>query len=94
MSPGFPHCQPTLSFLIAITQVLDTLKLLASKGNKGATMSASLSPMFLTDLAQVFTTLRPQALSPAFLSDLAQVHATLPVASDDNLLSLANRFHD
>ncbi len=52
----------------------------------------SLSPMFLGDLVEVYATLRPQALSAAFLSDLAQVHATLPVASDANLLFLANRF--
>src|SRR5437016_4569566 len=57
-------------------------------------MSASLSPTFLADLAQVYATLRPQALSTEFLSDLARVHATLPVASDSNLLFLANRFHD
>jgi hypothetical protein len=55
-------------------------------------MIASLSPTFLGDLAQVYATLRPQAPSAAFLSDLAQVYATLPVASDANLLFLANRF--
>ena len=57
-------------------------------------MKPGLSPTFLADLAQVYATLRPQALSAAFLSDLAQVHATLPVASDANLLSLANCFHE
>jgi hypothetical protein len=57
-------------------------------------MSASLSPVFLADLARVYATLQPQALSTRFLSDLAQVHATLPVASDANLRFLADRFHD
>jgi hypothetical protein len=54
-------------------------------------MSTSLSPKFLADLAAVHATLRPRVLSAAFLSDLAQVHGTLPVASDANLLFLANR---
>jgi hypothetical protein len=57
-------------------------------------MSASLSPTFLSDLAQVHATLRPQALSAAFLSDLAQVHASLPVASEANLSFLASHFDD
>jgi hypothetical protein len=56
-------------------------------------MSASLSPTFLAELAQVYATLRPQALSAAFLSDLEQIHATLPDASDAaNLQFLADRF--
>lgn len=57
-------------------------------------MSASLSPMFLTELAEVYGTLRPSSLSAAFLSDLARVSATLPTPSDDNLLFLANRFDE
>lgn len=55
-------------------------------------MSASLSPKFLADLAEVYDALRPPPLSAAFLADLAQVYATLPVASESNLLFLANRF--
>jgi len=57
-------------------------------------MNASLSPMFLTDLAAVHATLRPSPLSAAFLSDLKKVYATLPTASDDNLRFLANRFDE
>jgi hypothetical protein len=56
-------------------------------------MSASLSPKFLADLAEVHAVLRPQALPAAFVSDLAQVYATLPVPSDANLLFLAERFN-
>jgi hypothetical protein len=57
-------------------------------------MTATLSPTFLADLAQVHATLRTHALSAAFLSDLEKVYATLPVASDATLLFLADRFHD
>jgi hypothetical protein len=56
------------------------------------TANTSLPLQFLADLVQIHSTLRPQALSTAFLSDLAQIYAALPVASDDNLLFLANRF--
>lgn len=55
---------------------------------------SAMATTFLADLAKVYATLRPQALSTAFLSDLALVHATLPVATDANLLYLANRFDD
>jgi hypothetical protein len=57
-------------------------------------MSASLSPTFLADLANVYAALRPPPLSAAFLSDLKIVYDILPVASDANLLLLANRFLD
>jgi hypothetical protein len=55
-------------------------------------MSMTLSPKFLAHLAQVYAALRPQTLSQPFLSDLKRVYDTLPVASDDNLLFLANSF--
>jgi hypothetical protein len=55
-------------------------------------MSASLSPTFLAELAQVYATLRLQALSAGFLSDLETVYATLPVLSDAMLRFIANRF--
>jgi hypothetical protein len=55
-------------------------------------MSASLSPKFLEDLAEIYATLRPPPLSAAFLSDLQKVHATLPAAPDANLQFLSNRF--
>jgi len=61
---------------------------------KVGSVSLSLSPTFLGDLAQVYATLGPPPLSAAFLSDLAQVHATLPVASDANLRFLANRLDE
>lgn len=54
--------------------------------------TGTLSPSFLVHLAQVHETLQPGELSGAFLSDLAEVYATLPVASDENLLLLGNRF--
>lgn len=55
-------------------------------------MSENLSPAFLSNLANVYASLRPQAFSAKFLSDLEQIHAILPVASDANLLSLGNHF--
>jgi PD-(D/E)XK nuclease superfamily len=57
-------------------------------------MSASLSPKFLADLAQVYVTLRPQALSAAFLSDLEKVYAALPAPSEASFLFLAQRFEN
>jgi hypothetical protein len=56
------------------------------------TANISVSPKFLTDLATVYDALRPPPLSAAFLSDLKQVYDTLPVASDENLRFLAERF--
>ena len=53
-------------------------------------MSASLSPAFLRDLALVYASLRPRGLSSQFVSDLARVYASLPLASESNLLALAN----
>lgn len=53
-----------------------------------------LSSKFLAGLAEVYTALRPPPLSAAFLSDLKQVYDTLPVASDDNLRFLADRFEE
>jgi hypothetical protein len=55
-------------------------------------LSASLSPRFLADLAQVYASLQPQPLSAVFLADLAQVYTTLPTASDADLQSLASQF--
>jgi PD-(D/E)XK nuclease superfamily len=55
-------------------------------------MSASLSPKFLTDLADVFATLRPSPLSAAFLADLEKVYDALPTTSDADFRDLAERF--
>lgn len=55
-------------------------------------MSTGLSPRFLVDLAEVYTTLRPPPLSAAFLSDLEKVYAGLPTTSDADLLDLGERF--
>lgn len=55
-------------------------------------MSMSLSPKFLADLAQVSSILRPRPLSAVFLADLKRVYDNLPIASDANLLFLAQRF--
>jgi hypothetical protein len=47
------------------------LATLESKNAGRVRMSATLSPRFLADLAQVYANLRPQTQSSAFLSDLA-----------------------
>jgi hypothetical protein len=56
-------------------------------------MSASLSPKFLADLAEVYDAL-PPPLSAAFPSDLNRGYATPPVASDADLPFLANHFDE
>lgn len=53
-----------------------------------------LSPKFLADLAEIYAELRPPPLSADFLADLKRVYDTLPVASDDNLRFLAERFDE
>lgn len=55
-------------------------------------MSTTLSPRFLAHLAGVYARLRPEVFSPSFLSDLKCMYDTLPLASEENLLFLAERF--
>lgn len=59
-----------------------------------ALRSPPLSAAFLTDLAQVYATLRQQPLAASFLLDLKRVYDTLPLASDENLRFLADRFEE
>jgi hypothetical protein len=55
-------------------------------------MSASLSPRFLTDLAQVYAALRPAPLSEVFVSDLKRVYGRLAARALADLPLLANCF--
>ncbi len=57
-------------------------------------MSASLSPIFLADLAKLYAALRPPLLSAEFLSDLEKVFAAVPGTSGADLQFLASRFDE
>jgi hypothetical protein len=68
------------------------VRVLAERTKFVENTKVNLSPTFLSDLAKIHASLRPQALSAEFLSDLADIHATLLAESDANLPLLATRF--